>query len=68
LEKGADAMLLRVIGFAGGLAEGASKRGVRIRRVDGSVISVNLDPLFSGERPDVPLQDGDVIIIKGRFF
>jgi polysaccharide biosynthesis/export protein len=71
LVSGSESTLLKAIARAGGLQR-ASKGGVKIKRKDGSgketVMEVNLDELLSGKKPDIPLQDGDLIIIKESFF
>lgn len=65
------ATLLKAIAKAGGLKQ-ASKGGVKIKRQQGSgketVVEVNLGDILSGTIPDFELKDGDVIIIKERFF
>ena len=69
---GEGASLLRAIALAGGLNDRASKRGIQIKRGRGlgeeSVMKVDLGKILSGERPDVILEEGDVIIVKESFF
>jgi polysaccharide biosynthesis/export protein len=71
LISGSESTLLKAIARAGGLQR-ASKSGVKIKRKDASgketIIDVNLDEILSGKKPDIPLQDGDLIIIKESFF
>jgi polysaccharide biosynthesis/export protein len=71
LVSGSESTLLKAIARAGGLQR-ASKGGVKIKRKDGagkeSVLEVNLNDLLSGKKPDIPLQDGDLIIINESFF
>jgi polysaccharide export outer membrane protein len=63
--------LLKAIARAGGLKQ-ASKGGVKIKRIGEngkeSVVEVDLGEILSGRIPDFELKDGDVIIIKERFF
>ena len=72
LPVGEGASLLRAIALAGGLNDRASKRGIQIKRGRGlgeeSVMKVDLGKILSGERPDVILEEGDVIIVKESFF
>jgi polysaccharide biosynthesis/export protein len=71
LISGSESTLLKAIAKAGGLQR-ASKSGVKIKRKDPSgkesIIDVNLDEILSGKKPDLPLQDGDLVIIKESFF
>jgi polysaccharide biosynthesis/export protein len=71
LISGSESTLLKAIARAGGLQR-ASKSGVKIKRKNASgketIIDVNLDEVLSGKKPDVPLQDGDLVIIKESFF
>jgi len=68
---GSESTLLKAIARAGGLQR-ASKSGVKIKRKDASgkesIIDVNLDEILSGKKPDISLQDGDLVIIKESFF
>jgi hypothetical protein len=45
---------------------------VKIKRKDASgkesILEVNLDEILSGKKPDISLQDGDLVIIKESFF
>jgi len=63
--------LLQVISQAGGIAEGGSKSGVIIKRKtkEGKEIKlkVNLKKIIKGEKPDIPLQEGDVIYSESIF-
>lgn len=65
------ATLLRAIALAGGLGERASQN-IRIRRENATgkelILSVDFGDILSGKRPDVVLQEGDVIIVKESFF
>jgi polysaccharide biosynthesis/export protein len=71
LISGSESTLLKAIARAGGLQR-ASKSGVKIKRKNASgkesILEVNLDEILSGKKPDIPLQDGDLIIIKESFF
>jgi polysaccharide biosynthesis/export protein len=71
LISGSESTLLKAIARAGGLQR-ASKSGVKIKRKNASgkesIIDVNLDEILSGKKPDIPLQDGDLVIIKESFF
>ncbi|MBP7870104.1 MAG: SLBB domain-containing protein [Candidatus Saccharicenans sp.] len=64
--------LLQAIAQAGGLSENATKRGVTIKRRDksGKEInsSVNLNDIIKGKKKDIPLQEGDVVIVKQSIF
>jgi polysaccharide biosynthesis/export protein len=71
LVSGSESTLLKAIARAGGLQR-ASKSGVKIKRKDASgketVLQVNLDDILTGKKPDIPLQDGDLIVINESFF
>jgi len=64
--------LLQAIAQAGGLSENATKRGVTIKRRDKSGkeinLSVNLSDIIKGKKKDIPLQEGDVVIVKQSIF
>lgn len=64
--------LLQAIAQAGGLTENATKRGVTIKRRDKSGkeinITVNLNDIIKGKKKDIPLQEGDVVIVKQSIF
>jgi polysaccharide export outer membrane protein len=64
--------LLQAIAQAGGLSENASKRGVVVKRKDKSGkeinLRVNLNDIINGRKKDIPLQEGDVIIVKESIF
>ncbi len=64
--------LLQAIAQAGGLSENASKRGVVVKRKDKSGkeinLKVNLNDIINGRKKDIPLQEGDVIIVKESIF
>ena len=64
--------LLQAIAAAGGLTEGASKRGVTIKRVlkDGREVKirVNLNDIIKGKKPDIVLQEGDVVYVPESIF
>ena len=64
--------LLQAIAQAGGLSENATKRGVTIKRRDKSGqevnISVNINDIIKGKKKDIPLQEGDVVIVKQSIF
>ncbi|MBP6059719.1 MAG: polysaccharide biosynthesis/export family protein [Candidatus Saccharicenans sp.] len=64
--------LLQAIAQAGGLSENATKRGVTIKRRDKSGkeinITVNLNDIIKGKKKDIPLQEGDVVIVKQSIF
>jgi polysaccharide export outer membrane protein len=72
LPVGEDAALLRAIALAGGLTERGSKSGIQVKRRTGSgketVIKVDLGKILSGDKPDVFLEEGDVILVKESFF
>ena len=64
--------LLQAIAQAGGLSENASKRGVIVKRKDKSGkelnIQVNLNDIIKGKKKDIPLKEGDVVIVKESIF
>lgn len=64
--------LLQAIAQAGGLSENASKRGVIVKRKDKSGkeinMQVNLNDIIKGKKKDIPLQEGDVVIVKESIF
>ncbi|MDA0322171.1 MAG: polysaccharide biosynthesis/export family protein [Verrucomicrobia bacterium] len=64
--------LMEAINSAGGLAEFGSLKGVRVVRESkegADVISVDLNAVLEGDRSnDVPLEDGDIIIVPRRWF
>lgn len=59
--------LLQAIAKAGGLAEGAKRKAVMIKRrnKDGNEINitVNLKDIIKGKKPDIDLQKGDVVYV-----
>jgi len=60
--------LLQAVGNAGGLADGAKKSGVRLKRIDRwtgkeTQMKVNLGDIINGKRRNIELLEGDVIII-----
>lgn len=64
--------LLQAIAQAGGLSENASKRGITVKRKDKSGkeinIQVNLNDIIKGKKKDIPLKEGDVVIVKESIF
>jgi len=65
--------LLQAVGNAGGLADGAGKSGIRLKRKDRKTgaetqIKINLGDIIKGKRRDIELQEGDVIIIPESFW
>lgn len=64
--------LLQAIAQAGGLSENASKRGVVIKRKDKTGketnLRINLNDVIKGKRKDIPLREGDVVIVKESIF
>ncbi|MEM7583290.1 MAG: polysaccharide biosynthesis/export family protein [Acidobacteriota bacterium] len=68
---GQRATLLTAMARAGGLTENASNK-IRIQREDPSggrtEIVVDFRRILNNRDPDVPLQDGDLIIVKESFF
>ncbi len=64
--------LLQAIAQAGGLSENASKRGVIVKRKDKTGketnLRVNLNDIIKGKRKDIPLREGDVVIVKESIF
>lgn len=64
--------LLQAIAQAGGPTENAAKSRVTIKRMDRKTgkerrISVNLNSLQKGKKPDIELQEGDVIFVPESF-
>jgi polysaccharide export outer membrane protein len=65
--------LLQAIAQAGGTAEGASKSGIVIKRKDNKTgketnIKVNLKDIIKGKKPDIELQEGDVVYVPESVF
>lgn len=64
--------LYRAIIQAGGFTQRASKGKVRIKRMDENgeerIIQVNAKDIEKGEKPDIPLQAGDVVIVGEKRF
>ena len=64
--------LLHAIARAGGLTERANLKGVHVLRkaADGTQIRipVNLRDIRKGKADDVPLEDGDVVVVPETFF
>ncbi|UCE40722.1 MAG: SLBB domain-containing protein [Candidatus Aminicenantes bacterium] len=64
--------LLKAIAQAGGFAERGSKSGVKIirRNEEGRerTIKVNVKEIEKGKRPDLKLQEGDVVIVPESIF
>lgn len=64
--------LLQAIAQAGGTTEDASKSGVTVKRKDKNgkeiKMKVNLKEIIKGERPDIELFEGDVVIVPETIF
>jgi polysaccharide export outer membrane protein len=65
--------LLQAIAQAGGTADGASKSGIVIKRKDKKTgketkIKVNLKDIIKGKKPDIELQEGDVVYVPESVF
>ncbi|MGB4704251.1 MAG: polysaccharide biosynthesis/export family protein, partial [Candidatus Saccharicenans sp.] len=64
--------LLQAIAQAGGLSENASKRGVIVKRKEKSGkevnFKINLNDIIKGKRKDLPLQEGDVVLVPQSIF
>jgi len=64
--------LLQAIAQAGGTTEGASKSGLTVKRRDKNgkeiKMKVNLKEIIKGERPDIELFEGDVVIVPETIF
>ena len=64
--------LLQAIAQAGGLTDGASKRGVTIKRKDKGgreiKMKVNLKDIIKGKKPDIELKEGDVVYVPESIF
>lgn len=65
------ATLLGVIAKAGGLTERAASK-IRIRRqsADAEIteVEVSFKRILAGKDPDIPMRDGDVVVVKETFF
>jgi polysaccharide biosynthesis/export protein len=64
--------LLQAIAQAGGPTENAAKSRVTIKRKDRKTgketrINVNLNDLIKGKKPDIELQEGDVVFVPESF-
>lgn len=63
--------LLTAIARAGGMTEAASNK-IAIQRADESgtrtEITADFKRLLAGKAPDIPLQDGDLIVVRESFF
>ena len=64
--------LYRAIIQAGGFTERASKGNVKIKRLSETegeiIIPVNAKDIEKGDMPDIPLKEGDVIIVADKIF
>jgi len=65
--------LLQAIAQAGGTTEGASRSGITIKRKDrktGQEIKtkVNLKDVIKGRKPDIELNEGDVVFVPESIF
>ncbi len=64
--------LLQAIAAAGGTAEGAREGGVTITRKDAKgkerKIKVDLNDIIRGKKPDIPLEEGDVVYVPESFW
>lgn len=65
--------VLQAIAQAGGLTEGASKRGITVTRKDRksgkeTKIRVNLNDVIKGRAPAIELQEGDVVYVPDSIF
>ena len=65
--------LLQAIAQAGGTSEGASKSGIIVKRKDKKTgkeikINVNLKDIIKGKKPDIELQEGDVVYVPESIF
>lgn len=72
VKKSKGITLLQAIAQAGGIAEGGSKSGVIIKRKtkEGKEIKlkVNIKKIIKGQKPDIPLQEGDVVYVSESIF
>jgi len=65
--------LLQAIAQAGGTTEGASKSGITVKRKDRKTgreikMKFNLKDIIKGEKPDIELQEGDVVFVPESIF
>jgi polysaccharide export outer membrane protein len=65
--------LLQAIAQAGGTTEGALKSGITIKRKDKKTgkeikMKVNLNDIIKGKKPDIELQEGDVVFVPESIF
>jgi polysaccharide export outer membrane protein len=72
VKKSKGISLLQAIAQAGGIAEGGSKSGVIIKRKtkEGKEIKlkVNIKKIIKGDKPDIKLQEGDVVYVSESIF
>lgn len=72
VRKSKGITLLQAITQAGGLTEDASRSGVTVKRRDKdgkeTQIRVSLRAVIKGKKPDIELQEGDVVIVSASFF
>ncbi len=64
--------LQQAIAQAGGFAEGASKRGVLLKRIEKNgkeiVKKVNLKDIIKGKKKDIQLKENDVVYVPEKIF
>jgi len=65
--------LLQAIAQAGGTTEGALRSGITIKRKDKKTgkeinMKVNLKDIIKGKKPDIELQEGDVVFVPESIF
>jgi polysaccharide export outer membrane protein len=64
--------LFKAITQAGGLTENAAKSGIRIKRTNKQgkeeTQTVSLRDIIRGKKPDIPLREGDVVIVPESIF
>ncbi len=64
--------LLQAVAQAGGIAEGGSKSGVTIKRKtrEGKEIQmkINIKEIIDGKKPDIRLEEGDVVFVREGIF
>jgi len=72
VKKSDGITLLQAIAQAGGIAEGGSKSGVIIKRKtkEGKELKlkVNIKKIIKGDKPDIELQEGDVVYVSESIF
>lgn len=59
--------VLSTVARAGGLTDRASKT-IMVKRAQGDELRIDFKRILAGKDPDLPLQEGDVLVVKESFF